>query len=152
MKKDFKHILWYGSLLSVLIFSLKWMQWKFLITDNAIEIYIGWIAVFFTVLGIWIAMQLIKPKTKTVIVEKAVYLPHQHHTMIDENELIKLNLTNREYEVLKLLVQGLSNAGIAENLFLSLSTIKTHVSNLYLKMEVKNRVQALEKATRLKII
>ena len=147
-----RHIVLYGVIMAIMIFALKWLQWKYLITDNSLDIYIGLIAVFFTFLGIWVAIQLAKPKIQTVIVEKEVYLTQPDDFTINETELKKLNLTNREYEVLQLLTQGYSNAEIAENLFLSLSTVKTHVSNLFVKMDVKNRTQAVEKAKRLKII
>ena len=146
--KDFRHIVLYGLILAILVFVLKLMQWKFLIIDNAIDIYIGLVAVFFTVLGIWIATQLIKPKVKTVVVEKEV----PENFSPNETELKKLNLSTREYEVLQLLAKGHSNNDIAANLFLSVSTVKTHVSNLYTKMDVKSRTQATEKAKRLKII
>lgn len=146
--KNFKHIVIYGLTLAVLVFILKLLQWKFLIVDNAIDIYIGLIALFFTVLGIWIAKQLIKPKIETLIIEKEI--PEKFE--INEIELQKLNLSNREYEVLQLLAKGYSNIEISEQLFLSVSTIKTHVSNLFFKMDVKNRIQATEKAKRLKII
>lgn len=146
--KDFKHIVIYGLTLAVLVFILKLLQWKFLIVDNAIDIYIGLIALFFTVLGIWIAKQLIKPKIETLIIEKEI--PEKFE--INEIEPQKLNLSNREYEVLQLLAKGYSNNEISEQLFLSVSTIKTHVSNLFFKMDVKNRTQATEKAKRLKII
>src|SRR5690606_21771895 len=129
-------------------FALKWLQWKFLIVDNAIDIYIGLIAVFFTALGVWVAMQLVKPKTQTIVIEKEV----PEKLSVDETELKKLNLSSREYEVLQLLAKGYSNADIANNLFLSVSTIKTHVSNLLIKMDVKSRTQTIEKAKRLKII
>lgn len=146
----------YGSLLAVLVFVLKWLQWKFLIVDNSIEIYIGLIAVFFTILGIWVATQLVKPKietiTETVIIEKEIYVPRQPVFSINQKELERLNLSSREYEILQLLAKGYSNADMAGDLFLSLSTIKTHVSNLYFKMDVKSRTQAIEKAKRLKII
>lgn len=138
--------------MAVLVFALKWLQWKFLIVDNAIDIYIGLIAVFFTALGVWVATQLVKPKVQTVIVEKDVAVAKSVEFAINEAERKKLNLSAREYEVLQLLAKGYSNAEIAENLFLSLSTIKTHVSNLFLKMDVKNRIQAIEKAKRLHII
>lgn len=144
--KDFRHIILYGIILALLVFTLKWLQWKFLIIDNAIDIYIGLVAVFFTLLGIWVATQLMKPKVQTVIKE----IPEPF--AVSETELKKLSLSSREYEVLQLLAKGYSNAGMAENLFLSLSTIKTHVSNLYLKMDVRSRTQALEKAKRLRII
>lgn len=150
--KDFKHIILYGLVLAILVFALKWLQWKFLIVDNAIDIYIGLIAVFFTILGVWVATQLSKPKVETVIVEKEVFVTQPEDFIINETELQKLNLSSREYEILQLLAKGHSNADIAETLFLSLSTIKTHVSNLYLKMDVKSRTQAIEKAKRLKII
>ena len=110
------------------------------------------IAVFFTILGVWVATQLVKPKVRKVVVEKEVYIPQPAGFIINENELRKLNLSNREYEVLQLLAKGYSNIGIAESLFLSLSTVKTHVSNLFVKMGVKSRTQAIEKAKRLQII
>ena len=142
----------YGLILAILVFALKWLQWKFLIVDNSIDIYVGLIAVFFTILGVWVATQLTKPKVQTVIVEKEVYINQPDEFTINEVELKKLNLSNREYEVLQLLAKGCSNADIAGNLFLSVSTVKTHVSNLFVKMDVKSRTQAIEKAKRLKII
>ena len=147
-----RNIFLYGALMAVLVFVLKWLQWKYLIADNSLDIYIGLIALFFTVLGVWVASQLAKPKIQTVIVEKEVYLPQQNPTAVDEVELKKLNLTSREYEVLQLLTQGDSNAEIADKLCLSLSTVKTHVSNLFVKMDVRNRTQAMKKASLLKII
>lgn len=150
--KDSAHIILYGSVLSILVFILKWLQWKFLIVDHAIDIYIGLIALFFTILGIWVAGQLSKPEIQTVIVEKEVPLKQTTDFSLDGTALKALQLSTREYEVLQLLTKGQSNAEIAASLFLSLSTIKTHVSNLYVKMEVKSRTQAMEKAKRLKII
>lgn len=117
---------------------------------------IGLIAIFFTILGIWVATQLVKPKietiTETVIVEKEIYVTRPEEFSINRQELEKLNLSTREYEILQLLARGCSNADMAGGLFLSLSTIKTHVSNLYFKMDVKSRTQAIEKAKRLRII
>lgn len=146
-----RHFILYGLLLAILIFALKWLQWKFLIADNSLDIYIGLIAVFFTVLGVWVATQLTKPKIQTIVVEKEIIVNQPEQFVLNEAELKKLNLSNREYEVLQLLAKGRSNAEIAEQLFLSLSTVKTHVSNLFVKMDVKSRAQAIEKAKRLKI-
>jgi NarL family two-component system response regulator LiaR len=151
LTKDTRHILFYGLALAVLVFILKWLQWKFLITDHSMEIYIGLVAVFFTALGIWVATQLVRPKIVHIEVEKEVLVPLPEDVTINEAELRKLNLTEREYEVLQLIVKGHSNADIAEHLFLSVSTVKTHVSNLFVKMNVKNRTQAMEKAGRLKL-
>ena len=149
--KPGKSVFLYAGIMAVLVFTLKWMQWKYLIVDHSIDIYVGLIAVFFTLLGIWVASQLAKPKIETVVVEKEVYVIPPESFVLNEAELRKLNLTTREYEVLQQLSKGLSNAEIGEQLFLSLSTVKTHVSNLFFKMEVKNRTQAIEKAKRLKL-
>jgi len=148
ISRDFGHIFLYGLALALLVFVLKWLQWKFLILDNAMEIYIGLIALFFTFLGIWMARQFIKPRVKTVVVEKEVPMAPS----LDQSLLKELNLSSREYEVLQLLAKGQSNNLIAENLFLSTSTVKTHLYNLYSKLDVKSRTQAMEKAKRLKII
>ena len=150
--KDIKHIFLYGLILAILVFALKWIQWKFLIVDNSIDIYIGLIAVFFTALGVWIATQVVKPKTRTIVVEKEIIVSQPEKFVLNEAALKRLDLSNREYEVLQLLAKGFSNTDIANNLFLSVSTVKTHVSNLFLKMDVKSRIQAVEKARKLKII
>jgi len=147
-----RHLLLYGVLLALLVLLLKWLQWKFLIVDNSIDIYIGLIAIFFTMLGIWVATQLVKPKVEKLIVEKEVYIPQPQPFSVNEDELKKLNLSAREYEVLQLLAKGYSNAEIAKALILSVSTVKTHVSNLFFKMDVKSRTQTIEKARRLRLV
>lgn len=147
---EYSRVLLYGLLLAVLVFVLKWIQWKFLIVENSIELYVGLISVFFTLLGIWIAHQLIKPKVEYKIVEKEVVV--YPTGTIDQAALDKLGLTNREYEILQLVAKGMSNQEISTTIFLSISTVKTHVSNLFAKMEVKSRTQAIEKAKRLRII
>ena len=140
----------YGVSLALLLLLLKWLEWHFVIINNAFEIYAGSIAVIFTGLGIWLAIKLIKPKVKTVIIEKQVFANVDF--VLNEAELNRLHLSSRELEVLQLMADGLSNQQIAERLFVSLNTIKTHTSNLFLKMEVARRTQAIEKAKRLNLI
>jgi len=57
-------------------------------------------------------------------------------------------LTDREHEVLELMVEGYDNAGIAKALFISQNTVKNHVSAILFKLEVDNRVQAAVRAVR----
>ncbi|HKZ36682.1 MAG TPA: LuxR C-terminal-related transcriptional regulator [Chryseolinea sp.] len=146
-----KHILLYGISMALLLFLLKWLELRFIIFDHAFEIYIGAIAVVFTGLGIWLALKLAKPKVQTVIVEKEIFV-NKNHFIINENEVTKLNLSKRELEVLQLMAEGLSNDEIAQRLFLSLSTIKTHSRNLFDKLGVARRTQAIDKAKKLSII
>jgi len=147
-----KHIILYGVCLALLLFLLKWLELRLIIINHAFEVYIGAIAVIFTALGIWLALKLTKPKVRTVIVEKEVYIQYEGEFTLNERELQQLGLSNRELEVLQLMAAGLSNQEIAGRLFVSLNTIKTHSSKLFEKMDVKRRTQAVEKAKRLRII
>jgi NarL family two-component system response regulator LiaR len=146
-----KTILFYGLCLALLLFLLKWLELRFIIIDHAFEIYIGSIALIFTLLGIWLALKLSKPKVKTVVVEKEIYRSNSDFKL-NEEELNKLGLSRRELEVLQLMAEGLSNQEIGEKLFVSVSTVKTHTSRLFEKMDVKRRTQAIEKAKRLSLI
>lgn len=160
LKSLIKHklIIVYGVALAVLLFLLKWLELRFIIMDHAFEVYAGAIAVIFTALGIWLALKLTKPKVTTIVVEKKVYIdkevpaPSNGEFTLNEQALSKSGISKRELEVLQLIAQGLSNQEIADNLFVSLNTVKTHSSNLFLKLDVKRRTQAIEKAKRLSLI
>ncbi|WP_448702682.1 response regulator transcription factor [Mucilaginibacter sp. AW1-3] len=141
----------YGIAMAVLLFLLKLMEYRFIIVDYALETYISAIAIFFTALGIWLAVKLTKPKVQTLVVEKPVYVNTTDFS-INQHELDRLNLSRRELEVLQLMAEGLSNQEISERLFVSLNTIKTHSQKLFEKMEVKRRTQAVEMAKRLCLI
>ena len=136
----------YGICLAILLFLLKWLELRLLIFDHALEIYIGSIAIIFTLIGIWLALKLTTPKTKTIIVEKEIYIQKNEDFEVDKAKIDVLGLSKRELEVLELMAKGLSNQEIASALFVSLNTIKTHCSNLFEKLEVKRRTQAIEKA------
>lgn len=147
----YKSPILYGVSLAVLLFLVKWLELRFIIIDHSLEIYVGSIAVVFTVLGIWLAQKLTKPKKETIIVEKEVYIESAEFIQ-DKSQLEKLNLSKREMEVLELIAQGCSNKEIASQLFVSLPTIKTHSSKLFEKLDVNRRTQAVEKAKRLRLI
>lgn len=147
-----KHIFIYGGSLAVLLFLMRWLEYRFIIIDHALEIYIGAIAIIFMSLGIWLALKLSSPKVKTIQVEKEVYVYPNDNFVLNQAALTGLNLSKREVEVLQLMADGLSNQEIAARLFLSLNTVKTHSSNLFWKLEVERRTQAVDKAKKLGII
>ena len=147
-----KHIILYGASLALMLFLLKWLELGFIVKNHAVEFYVSAIAVIFTGLGIWIALKLSKPKVKTVVVEKEVFLEKKELFKVNEGELNKLGLSKRELEVLQLMSEGLSNQEIASRLFVSLNTIKTHTSRLFEKMDVERRTQAVDMAKKLGII
>ncbi|MEI6265499.1 MAG: LuxR C-terminal-related transcriptional regulator [Sphingobacteriia bacterium] len=150
--KKNKAVILYGTALACLLFLLKWMEFKWMIYSNSMDKYIGAIALFFTILGIWLATHLIKPKTNTIIVEKWLNPTPVENGLINELAIENLGISAREMEVLNLMAKGMSNAEIAADLYLSIPTIKTHIANLFFKLEVKRRTQAIEKAKRLQLI
>ena len=150
--KKYKESIYFGLALAILFFFVKWMEIRFLIFSNNLEIYIGLIAVLFTVLGIWIANKTASQKVETVIVETTVFLDKSTPFEINENELQRRRISKRELEVLQLIASGKSNQEIADVLFVSLPTIKTHAANLFEKLEAKRRTQAIENAKRLQLL
>ncbi len=148
-----KLVILYGSALAAILLLLKWLEFRLVIIDHAFELYIGAIALIFTGLGIWLALKLARPKTETVIVEKEVFVTRPDTDFVaNEQALSKYGISKREWEVLSLMAEGLSNQEIAARLFVSLNTIKTHSSNLFEKLDVKRRTQAIEKGKRLGIL
>lgn len=139
-----KLTLTYALALAVLLLLLKWLEWRFIILDYMVEIYAGLVAVLFTALGIWLALKLARPKT--IIIEKQIYTESGAGFIQNQAELDRTGLSAREMEVLTLMADGLSNQQIADKLFVSLNTIKTHSSNVFIKLDVQRRTQAVEKA------
>ncbi len=148
---DKNELLIYGLFLAIMLILLKWLELRFIIYNHSLEIFIGGIAILFTSLGIWLALKLAQPKKETIIVEKEVFV-HNATFILNEAELAKLGISKREHEVLQLMATGLSNQEIAATLFVSLNTVKTHTANLFEKLEVRRRTQAVEKGKRFGII
>jgi NarL family two-component system response regulator LiaR len=136
-------ILVYGLSLAALISLLKFLEYRLFVRDLSIEFYVGIVAVMFTILGVWVGLKL--TRKKTIIITNANF-------QFDESRLEKAGISKREYEVLELMARGFSNQEIADKLFVSLNTIKTHSSNLFLKLEAKRRTQAIQKAKELNLI
>ncbi|WP_111684754.1 response regulator transcription factor [Winogradskyella tangerina] len=134
-----KTILVFGLLILALILLFQFSKYTITSGDVSTEIVVSVIAIVFFFVGIYINKKSLN-KLPSETVE------------IDHDKIKDLEITSREYEVLQCISEGLSNKEIGERLFLSESTIKTHVSNLLLKLNAKRRTQALQIAKSLKII
>jgi NarL family two-component system response regulator LiaR len=143
-----KHILIYGLCGGVLIVILKLVEYRFLVIQHSIEIYGGLIALLFAMLGIWLGLKLTKNK-ETVIVRE---VPAPQFFTLNETRLRELGITRRELEILELIANGLSNREIAEKLFVSENTVKTHSSRLFDKLSARRRTQAVQMGKELGLI
>jgi len=152
MLKKFQLLLWYGLSLALLLALLRWMELKYLLYEHAFEVYAVFIAVFFLILGIWLSRKLTRPKVKTEVLEKIIYRDQGLPFELNQKLADELNISSREMEVLQLMAEGLSNQQIADQLFVSPNTIKTHLARLFEKLEVGKRIQAIEKAKRLGLV
>jgi DNA-binding CsgD family transcriptional regulator len=137
--------------MAALLLLLRWLEFRFLVLEHRFEIYIGIIALLFLLFGIWLAHKITKPKVETIVVEKEIRVS-LNPFVLNETELQQRNISKRELEVLSLMAQGLSNQEIAEQLFVSLNTVKTHSAKLFEKLEVKRRTQAIETAKKLYLL
>jgi two-component system, NarL family, response regulator LiaR len=131
-----KTILLYGVAMAALTGILKFIEYRYFVRDFSLEFYLGAVAVLFTAIGVWAGMKLTRKK---VIVAGP-------DSKLNEPELQRLGISKREYEVLELMAQGLSNQEIADKLFVSLNTVKTHSSNLFMKLDARRRTQAIHRA------
>jgi len=136
-------IILYGMALAALITLLKFLEYRLFVRDLSMEFYVGIVAIMFTILGVWAGLKL-TPR-KTIIITNPNF-------QFDETRLERLGISKREYEVLELMAKGHSNQEIADKLFVSLNTVKTHSSNLFLKLDAKRRTQAIQKAKELNLI
>lgn len=132
----------YGVSLAILIALLRFFEFRFLVRDLSLEFYISLVAIIFTGLGIWIGPRLMRRK---IVIVRPDFV-------FDPTALDRLGISKREHEVLELMAQGHSNQEIAEKLYVSVNTVKTHLGNLFLKLEVSRRTQAVQKAKELRLI
>lgn len=134
-----KTILVFSLLILALLLLFQFSKYTLISGDLKIEYIMALVAIVFLSIGIFINKRTQK----------------QHPNSIDEIDFKKIEeigLSKREYEVLKEVALGLSNQEIAEKLFVSESTIKTHVSNLLVKLNAKRRTQAIQISKDLNII
>ena len=130
----------YGGVLAVLAILLNFINYFYLIRVFSIELYIVIIALVFTGVGIWAGRKLVSPMNQ------------RHEFTVNTKALKSMGITERELEVLELIADGCSNKQIADQLYISIHTVKSHVSSLLSKMHVNRRTQVVKKAKSLRLI
>lgn len=159
-RRALRDILLYGGCSGLLIALLKLTEYRFLVVEHSVEIYVALVAALFAGIGIWLGLTLTKKPqtivqekivTETIIKEVEIPAPAAGPFVADEARAGELGITARELEILGLMASGLSNREIANRLFVSENTVKTHSSRLFDKLGAKRRTQAVQmgKAARL---
>ena len=136
-----KTILVFSALIIALLVLFQLSQYSVTSGNWKIEFVIAGIAVLFFFIGVYMNKKSLQKDA-----------PNGHPITIDEEKIVALGISKREYEILGKIHEGLSNKEIAEQLFVSESTVKTHVSNLFVKLDAKRRTQAIQKAKEYEII
>ena len=143
MKKQLLiYVLLYGICGGILIAVLRFIDYRFIVIEHSIQIYGALIAVLFACVGIWLGVKL--TRSKEVVVIKEVPIVSNAPFVKNESRLRDLGITKRELEILELISKGMSNREIAEQLFVSENTVKTHSSRLFDKLSAKRRTQAVQ--------
>lgn len=146
-----KRILFYSLAGGALLALLKILEYQYFVRAYPGEVYGGLVAVLFSALGLYFGMQWARPKgveSREVRVPESGPVPFA----VDTEKRKELGITPREYEILGLIAEGLSNREIGERLFVSENTVKTHSSRLFDKLRVNRRVQAVQKGRELRLL
>lgn len=149
-----KRVFFYGLLGGVLIALLKVLEYKFFLHAYPSEVYGGLVALIFSGLGLYFGLRWARSREveREVVVIREVRVPEGGAFVLDAAKLQEVGLTQREHEILGLIAEGLSNREIAERLFVSENTVKTHSSRVFDKLGVNRRVQAVVKGRELGLI
>ncbi|WP_136466885.1 response regulator transcription factor [Flagellimonas onchidii] len=134
-----KTIFVFSALVIALLVLFQLSKYSYTSGNVSAEIVIAIIAIVFFVVGVYTNKKSLHKKEPPLLT-------------VDIKKIEKLGISKREYEVLVHISQGMSNKEIADKLFVSESTIKTHVSNLLVKLDAKRRTQAVQKAKNLQIL
>lgn len=150
-----KQLAIYGACGGLLIVAMRFVEYRFLVVQHSFEIYGALIAAAFAAAGIWLGLTL----TKRVVVTKEIKVPVPVEVPVpvgpfvaDQGRIDALGITARELEVLTLIAEGLSTREMAERLFVSENTIKTHTSRVFDKLGASRRTQAVQMAKSQRII
>lgn len=135
----------YGVVGGLLIAALKLIEYRFVLVEHSFQIYGAIVAVVFSAVGIWLGLKLTRTRETVVATEVLMPTPRREQPFtVDAAKVERFGITPRELEILGLIADGLSNREIAERLYVSENTVKTHSSRLFDKLDARRRTQAVQ--------
>ena len=158
-----RHVLIFGLVGGLLIATLKYTEYRFVIIEHSVELYGALVAILFAAFGIWLGLRITRRRDiihetvrETVVVREVLVpapvasnaAPFAPNTARQQT----LGITARELEILNLVAGGLSNREIATQLFVSENTVKTHCARVFDKLGAARRTQAVRRGKELGLL
>lgn len=153
-----RHILIFGLVGGVLIATLKYTEYRFVIIEHSIELYGALVAILFATFGIWLGLRITRSREtiRETVVVREVFVPAEAPALdpFAPNTVQQqtLGITARELEILTLIALGFSNREIATQLFVSENTVKTHCARIFDKLGAARRTQAVQRGKELGLL
>jgi DNA-binding CsgD family transcriptional regulator len=157
-----RHVLIFGLVGGLLIATLQYTEYRFVIIEHSVELYGALVAILFATFGIWLGLRITRRREtirETVVVRKvlvpagaAPFVPSPVPFAPNTAQQQATGITARELEILTLIARGLSNREIATQLFVSENTVKTHCSRAFDKLGAARRTQAVQRGKELGLL
>jgi DNA-binding CsgD family transcriptional regulator len=153
-----RHVLIFGLAGGLLIATLQYTQYRFVVIEHSVELYSALVAVLFATFGIWLGIRITRRRetVRESLVVREVLIPAEAPVLepFAPNPVQQqtLGITPRELEILNLVARGLSNREIATQLFVSENTVKTHCARAFDKLGAARRTQAVQRGKELGLL
>jgi two-component system, NarL family, response regulator LiaR len=155
-----RHVLIFGIVGGLLIVTLQYTEYRFVVIEHSVELYGALVAGIFSAFGIWLGLRITRRRetVREMIVVREVPAPVSAEARGDKPfapntvQQGNLGITARELEILALVARGLSNREIAAQLFVSENTVKTHCSRAFDKLGAARRTQAVQRGKELGLL
>ncbi|WP_263358448.1 helix-turn-helix transcriptional regulator [Acidicapsa ligni] len=161
-----RHVLIFGLVGGLLIATLQYTEYRFVIIEHSVEIYSALVAILFATFGIWLGLRITRSREtiRETVVVKEVLVPTESPADAPARFIANaafapntaqqqtLGITARELEILTLVAGGFSNREIATQLFISENTVKTHCARAFDKLGAARRTQAVQRSKELGLL
>ena len=152
-----RHVLIFGLVGGLLIATLQYTEYRFVVIEHSVELYSALVAVLFASFGIWLGLRITRSREtirETVVVREVLVPADAPAERFARNtaQQQSLGITARELEILTLIARGFSNREIATQLFVSENTVKTHCARVFDKLGAARRTQAVQRGKELGLL